>query len=125
MKINEKRGVTLIALVVTISVMLIIAGVAISTISGSDNIITQSKKGIENIDLKEETDAIRSAIQETMLADSRGKVSKDIFEKYLKQHIDISDFNENTDGTFSFKVIKSENTYIVKSNGEFSQESED
>lgn len=43
MKRNQ-RGVTLISLVVTIVVMLIIAGAAISTLGGDNGIITQSQK---------------------------------------------------------------------------------
>ena len=46
MRVNKKnnRGVTLIALVVTIIVLLILAGVGISTLTGEDGIITNAQK---------------------------------------------------------------------------------
>ena len=40
---REKRGITLIALVVTIVVLLILAGVSISMLSGENGIITQAQ----------------------------------------------------------------------------------
>ena len=42
MKINEKKGITLIALVVTIIVLLLIAGVSISMLTGQNGILTRS-----------------------------------------------------------------------------------
>lgn len=41
-KVKEKRGITLVALVITIIVMLIIAGVAISMISGNSSLFEKS-----------------------------------------------------------------------------------
>ena len=42
MKINEKKGITLIALVVTIIVLLLIAGVSISMLTGQNGILTRA-----------------------------------------------------------------------------------
>lgn len=44
MKTKENKGITLIALAVTIIVMLILAGVTISTLTGENGIITNSRK---------------------------------------------------------------------------------
>ena len=41
-KINEKRGITLIALVITIIVLLILAGVTISTLTGDNGLLTKT-----------------------------------------------------------------------------------
>ena len=43
-KIKERKGITLIALVITIIVLLILAGVSIATLTGDSGILTQSKK---------------------------------------------------------------------------------
>ena len=42
--LRGKKGITLIALVVTIVVLLILAGVSISMLTGENGIITQAKK---------------------------------------------------------------------------------
>lgn len=44
---NQKRGITLIALVITIIILLILAGVTISTLSGENGILTQTSKAKE------------------------------------------------------------------------------
>ena len=46
-KIGEK-GITLIALIITIIMMLILAGVTISAVSGSDGILSKSKKAVSD-----------------------------------------------------------------------------
>lgn len=42
MKINEKKGITLIALVVTIIILIILAGISISTLTGKNGILNQA-----------------------------------------------------------------------------------
>ncbi len=45
---KKERGITLVALVVTVVVLLILAGVSISLILGNKGIITMTKKAKEN-----------------------------------------------------------------------------
>ena len=40
---KKEKGITLVALVITIVVLLILAGVAIASLSGNDNIITKAR----------------------------------------------------------------------------------
>lgn len=47
MKNTNKRGVTLIALVITIIVLLILTGVAITALIGENNLITKAKQAKE------------------------------------------------------------------------------
>ena len=46
MKVKETKGITLIALVITIVVLLILAGVAIATLNGNDNIIKNANTAV-------------------------------------------------------------------------------
>ena len=50
MKFKTNRGITLVALVVTIVVIIILAGVTMGTLSGRNGLINQSKEQKENID---------------------------------------------------------------------------
>ena len=45
---KNQKGVTLIALVITIIVLLILAGVSISTLMSDDGILTNANKAVEN-----------------------------------------------------------------------------
>ena len=58
-KIKKQKGITLVALVVTIIVLIILAGISINLILGDNGIITIAKKAKENIELakiEEETE---------------------------------------------------------------------
>ena len=44
---SENRGITLIALVITIIVLLILAGVSIAMLTGENGILTQAQKAKE------------------------------------------------------------------------------
>ena len=44
LKTKEEKGITLIALVITIVVLLILAGVSIAMLTGNNGILTQAKK---------------------------------------------------------------------------------
>ena len=54
---KSENGITLIALVITIIVLLILAGVTIATLTGDNGILTQSKKAKEEWELGKEEEA--------------------------------------------------------------------
>ena len=63
MNLKERKGITLIALVITIIVLLILAGVTIAMLTGENGILTQTKKaktatGVAEIKERVETDVL-------------------------------------------------------------------
>ena len=118
-KLKYEKGITLIALAVTVVVMLIIAGVSISSMTGQNNTIDKANNVKEAVDNKEELDAIRIAIQEALNASRNGKLDKESLKKYLEQHLVIVYIREEDDGTYTFRAQKSGNTYSVNNKGEF------
>lgn len=116
---KDEKGITLIALAVTLCVMLIIAGISISSASGKNGIMDRTYDIKDELEDKEEKDAIRIAIQETMIANNNGKLEKISFEKKLKQHLDIINFeyDENTK-KYKFVSFKSGIEYEVNEKGE-------
>ena len=105
MKRNQ-RGVTLISLVVTIVVMLIIAGAAISTLGGENGIITQSQNSrvmATQADVVEKMQLAYSAVNQKVMM----KTSTD-FSYNPQEHIaeyvtdiisDLKDVNQIDDTT--------------------------
>lgn len=87
MRNRKENGITLIALTVTIVVMLIIAGVSLSSLDEQDSSIGQAKDVKTATEYKEAKDSVRMAIQEALLASDKGMLERDIFEKYLDKHI--------------------------------------
>lgn len=118
--INKKseKGVTLIILAVTIIVMLIIAGISFSSMSGQGNTINQAQEKKDAVNIKEERDAIKIAVQETLLSDNKGELKKENLLMHLEQHIKIANFEYRTsDKQYKFQVISSGTWYCVDLSG--------
>ena len=66
-KIVETRGITLMALVITIIVLIILAGVSINSLVGDNGIITKAKQAKENVLIaKKEEEAQLNQLYGTM-----------------------------------------------------------
>ena len=107
---KNRNGITLIALVVTIIVLLILAGVSIITLTGDNGIITRTEK------VKKTTE--EAAIKENIsLAYAHAQIGKyagknETFADEIKKDL------ENTYGTGSATVVANEGgTYSVTLNG--------
>lgn len=87
MRNRKENGITLIVLTVTIVVMLIIAGVSLSSLDGQDSSIGQAKDVKTATEYKEAKDSVRMAIQEALLASDDGALDQNTLEKYLVKHI--------------------------------------
>ena len=59
---KSTKGITLIALVVTIIVLLILAGVSIAMLTGNNGVLTQGKRAKEETEIAEEKEAISLAM---------------------------------------------------------------
>ena len=84
---RKERGITLIALVITIIVLLILAAVSIAMLTGQNGILTQAqnaKKDTETASLIEQAKTDVLGIQ----AGNGGKISKDEFVNVLKKYFD-------------------------------------
>ncbi len=66
MKQNEMKGITLIALVITIIVLLILAGVAIATLTGDNGILTKAVTAKENTEKANEDEMRRLTMLEAV-----------------------------------------------------------
>ena len=70
---KEKDGITLLALVVTIIVLLILAGVTISSITGNNGILTRTKEAVAAQDEANR----REYLDQLMLEYSMDRTSRD------------------------------------------------
>lgn len=70
MKTKEMKGITLVALVVTIVVLLILAGVSINTVLGDDGIIKKAKEEAEKTAAAQEKEMIERDLLEQELENS-------------------------------------------------------
>ena len=76
MKVKETKGITLIALVITIVVLLILAGVVIATLNGNDNIIKNANTAVGKYNEKvNEEQGILDTLEEKLREYTNGESS--------------------------------------------------
>ena len=97
-------GITLIALVITIIVLLILAGVSIAMLVGNNGILTQANQAKENNKIATAKEKVQ--LEAAGSFENTGIFSKIIFKENLKKNLKLtnSDIVENTDGTIIVKV---------------------
>ena len=117
---RESNGITLIALVITIIVLLILAGVSISMLTGQNGILTQAQNAKNKTEEAEEKERIQLAITEAQLGDGG---YQDLTEENLQKEID-EEFGSgevrvypNEKNAFSFIFQNKEANYRLEKDG--------
>ena len=113
--LKGSRGITLIALVITIIVLLILAAVSIATLTGDNGILTRASDSANKSKEAEEKERIVLAYNAAM-ADNDGKgVTQSYFETELKKYDNGTTVEQDGE---NFKVTyPNENVYTVKKDG--------
>ena len=115
------KGITLIALVITIIVLLILAGVSIAMLTGENGILTQAQNAKKETSVAEEKEQIALAYNAAIAK----KQSTDITEKELNAELEANEAGANAikDGE-NIKVTfeESKREYIIDKNGNITTE---
>ncbi len=105
--IRRTKGITLIALVITIIVLLILAGVTIAALAGDNGILSRATDAREQTDIAEEKEKVALAAQAALI-DNNGR---EILQQNLEKEL------ENGFGKNKYSVEEGENAgeqgYIV------------
>ena len=94
MQKNKEKGITMITLVVTIIVLIILAGVSINMLVGDNGIITKAQQAKENIELAqvEEQTSLNQLYeemnQEGIYIEDEESIRKDEMIKSLQEHLE-------------------------------------
>ena len=114
MKTKEMKGITLVALVVTIVVLLILAGVSINTVLGEDGIIKKAKEAAEATKRASAEEEMNRLVLEYQLASKDETLESFLQEKVTEGRID--GVTDNGDGTITItkKVEGKDYTITVK-----------
>ena len=118
---KNNKGITLISLVVTIIVLIILAGISISLVLGENGIITKAKEAKNNQIKEQEKEAVSLAVTASqMYNDSLLQIKKDNLEKELKNQLG-NDANvsviENGSNNLIVKFNDVGRIYYVESTG--------
>ena len=126
---REKNGITLIALVITIIVLLILAGVSIAMLTGNNGILTQAQRAKELTEVSSEEEYINLLIIEHQMNNNTyGKELKKVQFNTLEDTTSIYDSETGTTYADGWYYLKPEdvndyelkNSYIIDyDTGEF------
>ena len=117
-RVNGKNGITLIALVITIIVLLILAGVTIATLTGDNGILTKAQNAKEKNAQKTVEEQINLAVQASRINEGL-VINKEILEQVLTNNgIEITK-SENDE--LPWTVKKDGYVYTISENGEIKE----
>ena len=126
LNINKNKGITLIALVITVIVLLILAGVSIAMLTGENGILNQAKKAKEETEIASEEEKVKLATSGALLQDNGKSIIQSNLQSELSKYFDTEDFSvssgTNDEGKNGFIVTITENVeegrkYFVSQNG--------
>lgn len=103
-KTSNSSGITLIALVVTVIVLLILAGISIAMLSGDNGILKRATDAKENTGISQIQEQINLAYH-SALVEGRGKVEKGTLETELTKEFPGSEISVTTDANDSSKWV--------------------
>ena len=109
------KGITLIALVITIIVLLILAGVSISMLTGDNGILSQATNAREQTEKASELEGIQLAVlgSETKNNGYLDILDETTFKKELEKHFENEKLDVHSNGDGSFIVTINDRKYYV------------
>ena len=83
--IKNNKGITMVALIITIIVLLIIAGVSIGSITNRKGIINEAKEGKSQLEKQSAIEAIESELYKERVK-AGGNITKEEAEEIIKKY---------------------------------------
>ena len=119
-KINMKeKGITLIALVITIIVLLILAGVTIATLTGDNGILTKATEAKDKTEEGEEEEKVKLSVAGALAKDNGGEIKEGYLDEELASQFGEKgiDYNLEGSGPYTVTIIKSGRSYLIDKEG--------
>ncbi len=118
MKENRKQeGVTLIALVITIIILIILAGVAINALVGENGMIMQAQRAKEETEISEQKEGIVLALAAARISDRQyQKITLQGLQKAIDEQFSANMAKVFTNGSDGFIIQFSNREYEVNGN---------
>ena len=116
-KLKEVEGITLIALVITIIVLLILVGISIAMLTGENGILTQAQSAKEKTTKAEEEEKIKMAVMGSSISNDGlvEMIEETSFKNELKNQFGNQELDVvvNGDGSFIVTVKDTNRKYYV------------
>ena len=116
--LKTNKGITLISLVVTIIILLILAGISIGMLSGDNSILRQAGNAKTQTDIAEEKEILQTSALSAMGKSKYGEVTKEKLDNELDKNIGSTNYSsESADDGISVTFTNSRRICIVDNDG--------
>jgi len=124
-KIKERKAITLIALVVTIVVILILAGITVGMVTSDNGILKETKNAKQQAEIDNEKSIVERAKMLAMMRSKNGAITYEIFEPALKDEAGkMSTDVSNAGDTIEVLFTDSNRYYEIDQDGNVSEPQE-
>ena len=124
---NEKKmkakGITLIAIFITVIVLLILAGITIATLTGENGILIRAIDAKEQTQIEEEKEKIELSVVGAYAKDNEGQIKRNYLNDELTNHIGVEglDYTLSEFAPFIVTYLDSERSYLIDEDGNVSE----
>ncbi len=122
--LKNTKGITLIALVITIIVLLILAGVTIATLTGENGILSRAQDAKTDTEIGEEREKVELSATGAIAENNGGEITRTNLNKELTSYIGTegTDYSLSESETAPFVVtyLDSKRSYLIDENGKVS-----
>ena len=124
---KNERGITLIALVISIIILLILAGITILAISGENGIIQRAVEAREKTEVAQEKEVLELAVTSSQMEDVNTlEITEEKLSDAIKQQFgNNKDFSitDNGDGSFLVSMNDTQRMYYIDETGKIIDQS--
>ena len=121
--LSKQKGIPLIALVVTIVVLLILAGTAIAMLTGDDGIIKNAQLGKEDNDKGREKEIVTLAVGSALSEEEGYEIKREHLNTALANHIGTEgeDYTLSDTEPYIVTYLDSGRSYVIDEKGKVSE----
>ena len=117
---KKNKGITLVALVITIIILLILAGVSISTLTGQNGILKRVTEAKNTTEVASEKEGIQMAVTTSQMASANyTSIKKDVLQSELNSYFgkEKTTLEDNKDGSYTVTMNNSKRKYTIEDDG--------
>ena len=123
---DMNKGITLIALVITIIVLLILAAVSIATLTGENGILTRANDAKTSTEIAEEREKVELAATAALADDLGGEIKESFLKQELEKYfgtdgVSVAPGTNNGEEGFIVTIEESGRKYFVDKDGNVSE----
>ncbi len=119
----KEKGITLIALIVTIIILIILAGITIGVLTGDDGLIGNVNNAKEQTEIANEKEIVDRATINAMGNNPRGNIVEDELQDELDRITNVGDTEVEDNGEeFEVVFVNTNRYYIVNIDGDIIEE---